>query len=244
MTDDAKHPDPSAGGSGREVWTPERPNSFVSPQRERLAEAVRHLIDAVLTVEDATEEQLGTAADLTEGVARHLGREPRTDEPMRGTRRRDEQDHNDYLPRSPLVGEVSPLAPPIEWEHTGGRIRGRGIYHAAYEGPPGYVHGGWVALTFDEILGMANIASGHPGMTGTLKIRYLRPTPLHRTVELEGWTERVEGRRIVAKGRMTVEGELTAEAEGLFITIDPARALEYFGRTRAEAAEPGVEQLP
>lgn len=216
---------------------------FVSPQRERLAEAVRHLIDAVLTVEDATEEQFGTAADLTEGVARHLGREPRTDD-ARGARARAERDHTDYLPRSPLVGEVSPLAPPIEWEHTDGRIRGHGIYHAAYEGPPGYVHGGWVALTFDEILGMANIASGHPGMTGTLKIRYLRPTPLHRTVQLEGWTERVEGRRIIAKGRMTVDGELTAEAEGLFITIDAALAAEYFGKSTGESAAAGVPELP
>lgn len=220
--------------------TPNSTHPFVSPQRERLAEAVRHLIDAVLTVEDATEEQLGTAADLTEGVARHLGRVPRADDPVRGTRGRAERDHTDYLPRSPLVGEVSPLAPPIEWEYVEGRMRGRGTYHAAYEGPPGYVHGGWVALTFDEILGMANIASGHPGMTGTLKIRYLRPTPLHRTVELEGWTERVEGRRIVAKGRMTVDGELTAEAEGLFITIDAALAEEYFGRSTGEAAAPGV----
>ena len=50
------------------------------PQRERLAEAVRHVIDAVLTVEDATEEQLGTAADMTEAVARHLGREPHADD--------------------------------------------------------------------------------------------------------------------------------------------------------------------
>jgi acyl-CoA thioesterase FadM len=77
-------------------------------------------------------------------------------------------------------------------------------------------------------------------MTGTLKIRYLRPTPLHQRVDIEGWTERVEGRRIVAKGRMTVAGELTAEAEGLFITIDPARALEYFGKSTGEASPPGV----
>ncbi len=219
---------------------PERPRAFVSPQRERLAEAARHLIDAVLTVEDATEEQLGTAADMTEAAARHLGRVPRADEPNRGVRTRDERDHTDYLPRSPLVGEVSPLAPPIEWQLIDGRIVGHGIYHAAYEGPPGYVHGGWVALTFDEILGMANIASGHPGMTGTLKVRYLRPTPLHARVDLEGWTERVEGRRVVAKGRMTVDGELTAEAEGLFVTIDPARAAEYFGRATGEAAASGV----
>ena len=212
---------------------------LVSPQRERLAEATRHLIDAVMTVEDATEEQLGTAADMAEAAARHLGRVPRPyDTGHRG--RLSDTEHHEYLPRSPLVGEISPLAPPVAWDLVDGKIVGHGTFRAAYEGPPGYVHGGWVALTFDEILGMANIASGHPGMTGTLKIRYLRPTPLHQRVDLEGWTERVEGRRIVAKGTMTVDGERTAEAEGLFVTISPEMAAEYFGRTTGEAAPSGV----
>jgi len=214
--------------------------AFVTTERRRLTEAVRHLVDAVLTCEDATEEQLGTAADMAEAVARHLGRAPHDDD--RGVRARRELEHTDYLPRSPLVGEVSPVAPPFAWQVAEGELRMRGTYHAAYEGPPGYVHGGWVALTFDELLGMANIASGHPGMTGTLKIRYLRPTPLHAEVELVGRTDRVEGRRIVAKGRMTVDGELTAEAEGLFVVIDAERAMEYFGRTRGEAAPAGVDE--
>jgi acyl-coenzyme A thioesterase PaaI-like protein len=212
----------------------------VTRERERLAEAVRHLIDAVLTSEDATEEQLGTAADMTDAVAAHLGHDRHDVAWNRGKRERAVEAHDDYLPRSPLVGQASPLAPPVEWEYRDDRLYGRGTYHAAYEGPPGYVHGGWVALTFDEILGMANIASGHPGMTGTLKVRYLRPTPLHEPVELEGWTERVEGRRIVAKGRMIVAGELTAEAEGLFVSIDPALAARYFDREGGEAAPAGV----
>ena len=76
-------------------------------------------------------------------------------------------------------------------------------------------------------------------MTGTLKVRYLRPTPLHRRVDIEGWTERVEGRRIVAKGRMTVDGEVTAEAEGLFITIDP-RSRRSTSAATGEAAPAGV----
>lgn len=209
---------------------------YVTPQRRRLAEAVRHLVDATLTLEDATEEQLGTAADMAEATARHLGREPHDDD--RGVRRRQEADHSDYLPRSPLVGEVSPLAPPMEWTAVEGGIELRGQYHAAYEGPPGYVHGGWIALTFDEVLGMANISSGNPGMTGRLTVRYLKPTPLHRPVEIRGRTERVEGRRIVARAEMHVDGVRTAEAEGLFITIDPRLAAEYFGR--GEASMPGT----
>ncbi len=77
-------------------------------------------------------------------------------------------------------------------------------------------------------------------MTGTLKVRYLKPTPLYQRVDLEGWTDRVEGRRIVSKGTMTVNGQLTAEAEGLFVTINPKIAAQYFGSATGEAAEPGV----
>ena len=94
-------------------------------------------------------------------------------------------------------------------------------------GHPGYVHGGWVALTFDEILGMANIASGHPAHDRHAEDP-LPASDARCTGEWisKGWTDRVEGRRIVAKGRMTVDGEITAEAEGLFVTIDPELAAE------------------
>jgi acyl-coenzyme A thioesterase PaaI-like protein len=208
---------------------------FVTTQRLRLAEAVRHLVDATLTLEDATEEQLGTAADMTEAVARHLGREPHDDD--RGVRARSEFGHDDYLPRSPLVGVVSPVAPPMTWTTDADGLHMTGTFHAAYEGPPGYVHGGCVALAFDELLGMTNIASGHPGMTGRLTVRYLKPTPLHRPVELHGRVDRVEGRRIVSRGELLVDGVRTAEAEGLFINIDPRLAAEYFGHVAAP--EPG-----
>ena len=45
---------------------------------------------------------------------------------------------------------------------------------AAYEGPPGLVHGGVAALILDQILGEAAGAGGKPGMTGTLTLRYRR----------------------------------------------------------------------
>jgi len=202
--------------------------AFVTPQRERLAEAVRHLIDATLTIEDATEEQLGTAADLTEAVARHLGREPHDDD--RGVRGRADGDHDDYLPRSPLVGTVSPLAAPFTWTTMPDGVELHGTFHAAYEGPPGYVHGGWIALAFDEVLGMSNIATGHPGLTGRLTVRYLKPTPLFRPAYLRGRTEEVDGRRVIARGELVVDGVTTAECEGLFVTIDERLAAEYFQR--------------
>ena len=53
-----------------------------------------------------------------------------------------------------------------------------------YEGPPTCVHGGVIAELFDELLGMSNILVGQGAMTGTLKIRYRRPTPLLAPLEL------------------------------------------------------------
>jgi acyl-coenzyme A thioesterase PaaI-like protein len=216
---------------------------FVTTERVRLAQAIRHLIDAALTAEDASAEELAAAADKAERLATDLhGRQVLGDRPW-GVRQRAEMSHDDYLPRSPLVGDVSPLAPPIEYEYRDGRLIGRGTFHAAYEGPPGYVHGGWIALAFDEMLGMANIASGHPGMTGRLSVRYRRPTPLHRPVGFDAWTEEVDGRRIVTRGTLTVDGVVTAEAEGLFVVIDIEKALEYFGE-RAYERRHVVDPLP
>lgn len=209
-------------------------SAFVTPARVRLADAVRHLIDAVLTAEDASEEQLDAAASEAERAAAELHGLERVGDRPGGVRSRDERSHGDYLPRSPLVGVTNPVAPPIDYEYRDGRLYGRGAFHAAYEGPPGYVHGGWIALAFDEILGMANIASGHPGMTGRLTIRYRRPTPLHTEVELTGWTEQIDGRRIVTRGTLTADDVVTAEAEGLFVVIDLERAFEYFGEQAYE----------
>lgn len=201
---------------------------FATPARTRLAQATRWLIDAVMTAESADAPALERAADEIEGTVERLTGQPVGASP--GVRGRDETAHFDYLPRSPVVGDASPLAPPFRWEVRDGRARAEATLGAPYEGPPGYVHGGMIALVFDEILGMANIAHGTPGMTGTLTVRYRKPTPLHRPVVLDGWVERQEGRRILTKGTMHVDGVLTAEAEGIFVSIRPELAQEYFGR--------------
>jgi hypothetical protein len=228
----AERPDAAEGG-----------DAFVTKGRVRLAEAVRHLIDAALTAEEASPDQLSDAAGDVERIVTALSGQRALGDRPSGVRARAEESHDDYLPRSPLVGVVSPLAPPIDYEYRDGRLFGRGVFHAVYEGPPGYVHGGWIALGFDEILGMANIASGHPGMTGRLSVRYRRPTPLHRPVVFEGWTDQVDGRRVVTRGTLTVDGSVTAEAEGLFVVIDPDKAVEYFGE-QAYERRPVVDPLP
>ncbi len=198
---------------------------FATPERAELAEAMRELIDAMMVSENADGTELVAVAQevrrlafrLTGGTTRTegAGYRPRT--------------HGDYLPRSPIVGEASPLSPRLDWDIVDDHVEARGVFTAAYEGPPSYVHGGMIALAFDEILGIANIAGGQPGMTGTLTVRYRRPTPLFAELHFRAWIDRVEGRRVISKGELRAGEDLCAEAEGVFIQPRPEVAESYFG---------------
>ena len=56
-------------------------------------------------------------------------------------------------------------------------------------------------------------------MTGTLKVIYRSPTPLHTSLLFEAKLERVEGRKIFASARLEAGGVLCAEAEAIFISF-------------------------
>jgi acyl-coenzyme A thioesterase PaaI-like protein len=221
----------------RTGWYPDAAD-FTSPTRLHLASVTRRFVDAILTVPAEDAQLAKTAVELEAMVATLEGTAPSVATSARPV----ERSHGDYLPRSPLVGELNVVAPPFVWEMRDGRMRAHGEFSAAHEGPPGYVHGGWVALAFDEALGIANVASGHPGMTARLTVRYRRPTPLHVDLVLEAWTDRIEGRRIHTMGRLMDGDTLTAEAEGMFVNIGAERALEYFGE-RPVSPEP-TDPLP
>ena len=133
-------------------------------------------------------------------------------------------------PAPPSSANASPLSPRLEWEFADGRVEGRGRFGAPYEGPPGFVHGGWIACAFDEMLGIVNVASGHPGMTGRLTVHYRSPTKLFCDLRFVSWVERTEGRRIVSRAELWDGETLTAEAEGVFVQLRPELAEKYFNR--------------
>jgi acyl-coenzyme A thioesterase PaaI-like protein len=87
----------------------------------------------------------------------------------------------------------------------------------AYEGPPGWVHGGICALVLDHILGeAASEALSKPKFTGTISLKYLRGTPLG-PLRAEAFVERSEGVKTFAKGYLLDAQGATVEAEGVFI---------------------------
>jgi acyl-coenzyme A thioesterase PaaI-like protein len=190
-------------------------------ERRRLAAAMRSVISRLVEIE-APEAELAAAADALERYAARLATHPRPNRYEGWSEASASGDVGSFFDQSPLIGLSNPLAPPIELraDEDGRRVHGRVVFGSAYEGPPGCVHGGYIAAAFDEVLGFANSLSGSPGMTGTLTIRYRSPTPLHSELRFEGRYERSEGRKIFTTGQLFAGEKLCAEADGLFVTVD------------------------
>ncbi len=117
-----------------------------------------------------------------------------------------------------VVGLRNPVAVPLQVEKSDdGRAWSSFHLGALYEGPPGCVHGGVLALVLDQLLGEAGAAGGAPGMTGTLTLRYEQNTPLG-DCSAEAWIDRVEGVKTFVMGELRrADGETTVRAEGIFI---------------------------
>jgi len=206
----------------------EEPLSVRPSAQNQFAAAMRVLIDLSVgrLIDD---EALAKAAQVLEDLAPVLdaaaapGRRPRGHPVAEGH-------PQDYFWTSPMAGHANPLSVPVRyWADTtdDGQpiIRGLANVPLAYEGPPTCVHGGVVSLLFDELLGNANIISGHAGMTGTLTVRYEKPTPLLTDLDLEARFIRQEGRKITTIATISYGGVVTARAEGLFIEVPPAQML-------------------
>ena len=132
---------------------------------------------------------------------------------------------------SPLVGLANPLAPPLNMWFDGDKVHGRVTLGWQYEGPPGCAHGGYVAAIFDEFLGSGQLLAERPGPTGTLSLRYLKPTPLNTELCLTGWVERQDSRKNLLHGELSCDGQVLVSAEGLFILIPPERHHPNAGTT-------------
>lgn len=187
-----------------------------------VGESFRRAID-LLTATPAPPEVLAEVADLVSSVVSKLegyGSNRRYEGLAEASGLGHDRAHFDW---SPLLGASNPLAPPLVLDVEGDIVVGRGRFGAAYEGPPGCVHGGLVAAAFDEVLGLTQSLSGQVGMTGTLTVRYRRPTPLHTELRWEGRLESVSGRKVTTSSVVIAKGEVTAEATGLFITVSPER---------------------
>ena len=202
-------------------WIPDdRPPGGQWSALLRLSAAIRRTIDLMADT-DAPEADLLAAAEAAESFAERLGEAPRGRRLWGFAESSNAGNPRAMFDNSPLMGLANPIAPPLRLAiDDDGAVRGTAVFGTAYEGPPGHLHGGFVAAAFDEVLGMVQAMTGQPGMTAGLTVRYRKPTPLHREVQFEGRIDRVEGRKIFTAGTVHAGEMLCAEAEAIFVSVD------------------------
>jgi acyl-coenzyme A thioesterase PaaI-like protein len=124
---------------------------------------------------------------------------------------------------NPVTGWRNAIAPPLPIHHEAdGRWWSEFVLGAAYEGPPGLVHGGICALVLDQILGeAASEGLTKARFTGTITLRYLRGTPLG-PLRAEAAIDRTDGFKTFVSGHLSDAEGRTVDAEGIF--VEPAWA--------------------
>lgn len=251
MTEQTKsHPDdPTAGTAGSDKGA-DQPRSVrvdgmaglaPTPEREalrRLATAMRTITTRLVTTTAAPDE-LAAAASQLEQISDSLSQLPigQTYEgfseaanagaalrAMAESRDETDPERFAFFDHSPIIGLANPLSPPMEMNYDPADpsvLRARATFGPAYEGPPGCVHGGYVAAIFDELLGATQSLSGTQGMTAHLEVDYRSPTPLGEELTLRGWLDGTDDRKIWARATLHAGDRLCAEAMALFLAFRP-----------------------
>ena len=83
-----------------------------------------------------------------------------------------------YLDHAFDIGAFNPCFPEYAFDHIDAETAaGRVTFPVAYEGPPGLVHGGFLAVFFDCVIQHQNCATALSGKTRSLTVKFRRPTP-------------------------------------------------------------------
>jgi len=180
---------------------------------EPLAESVRALVDATIR----TTEDPETLAEVKKDIDAAVQRLRRNQ--IDGTFGETLLDNGATANWGNAVrGIRNAVAPPV-FSHLdeSGRVSADFHLGAAYQGPPGHVHGGVSAMILDQLLGEAACPDRIPRFSGSVTYRYVRPAALG-TLHAEAFQTHSEGAKTYCSAYIAdTNGAILVEAEGVFI---------------------------
>lgn len=111
---------------------------------------------------------------------------------------------------------------PFERDDAAQRVRGSFRLGARYQGAPGMIHGGIIAVVLDEALGKVNRFHGVRAVTAELTIEYLRPIQVDQEIRVEAFHVVRKERNLFHEGEIRdVHGRVLARGRGRFVAINP-----------------------
>ena len=125
----------------------------------------------------------------------------------------------------------------IRFDHLDGEIaRDESAFPLVYEGPPGLVHGGFLAVFFDCVMQHQNCIAGLSGKTRSLQVTFRRPTPVLTQLRFDIARPEVE-RGITSTARLLFDDEVLCVGEVNTLALSPDKLTGHrFGKRRAERA--------
>jgi hypothetical protein len=141
-----------------------------------------------------------------------------------------------YLNHATDIGAYNPCFPEYRFDYldadnAGGRV----LFPLVYEGPPGLVHGGFLAVFFDCVIQHQNCVTGLSGKTRSLTVTFRRPTPVLTELRFDIVRSQTE-RGIASTARLLLDDEVLCTGEVNTLASRPEKLTGFkFGRRRKES---------
>lgn len=205
----ATDPNEAHAGGG---FNPPEPTTRGGPDYGRFVEAVRTLQDHTRAA-DAPDEHITKAADMIEAVNELLAPYDADEWTTPSGRRMD----------LPNRGNI--LAVPSELTTVEDEVDGVVRFRRYHLGRNGAVHGGAVAQMWDSVLGFAafRLSRSLKQRTAYLHVNYRQIVPIDKELQVDARVDRAEGRKIFVTGRLLDGDTVLADAEALFVKLNPGQ---------------------
>jgi hypothetical protein len=140
-----------------------------------------------------------------------------------------------YLDHATDIGAFNPCFPEYRFDHLDAETAiGQATFPLVYEGPPGLVHGGFLAVFFDCVIQHQNCLVGLSGKTRSLNVAFRRPAPVLTDLRFDITRSEVE-RGIMSTARLLLDDEVLCIGEVNTLAQTPDKLAGFrFGKRRAE----------
>jgi len=199
-----------------------------------VAAAMRRLASLVVSLEHphpAVDEMIDRFSAWEDELASAL---PRNNSPRIGPTATDTACRV-YLEHASDIWSFNPCFPEYSIEFISDEIsHGTVNFPVIYEGPPGLVHGGFLAVFFDCVIQHQNCLAGLSGKTRSLNVTFRRPTPVLTELRFDIARSEVD-RGISSTARLLLDDEVLCVGEVNTLAQTPDKLTGFrFGKRRAE----------
>ena len=219
---------------------PARPGSRFGeaplPQTVAAAGAIRRLGSLLLSLEHAHPTVDAIVAQISDWEHELSAAAPPDSAPRISFDESDEDgSRRVYLDHATDIGAFNPCFPEYRFDHLDAETAfGRATFPLVYEGPPGLVHGGFLAVFFDCVIQHQNCLVGLSGKTRSLNVAFRRPTPVLTDLRFDITRSEVE-RGITSTARLLLDDEVLCIGEVNTLAQTPDKLTGFrFGKRRAE----------